>query len=230
LPFTFRQLRIMSGNRIAVIMLGPPGAGKGTQARKISLALNYPQISTGDMLREALKNNTELGKKARAFMESGALVPDGLVEAIVRERLAGVDCTEGFILDGYPRTIGQAESLRSLFTETGTRGLTIGIRVSDDVLISRLAGRWTCPGCGKIFNSSSNPSRSGNSCDACGTGLVMRKDDAESVVRERLRVYRKETEPLIQYFKDRDAYIEVDGEMAMEEIFAGIKEIINSKR
>ena len=220
----------MSGNRIAIIMLGPPGAGKGTQARKISSALNFPQISTGDMLREALKNETELGQKARTFMESGALVPDDLVDAIVRERLARADCSEGFILDGYPRTAGQAESLRDLFAEAGTRDLTIGIRVSDELLISRLAGRWTCPGCGKIFNARSNPSRSGNYCDECGGALVMRKDDTESVIRERLQVYRRETEPLIRYFKDRDSYFEVDGEMAMDEIFAGIMDIINSKR
>jgi adenylate kinase len=220
----------MSSNQIAIIMLGPPGAGKGSQARKISSALNIPQISTGDMLREALKHKTELGKKAQAFMESGTLVPDDLVDAIVRERLARADCSEGFILDGYPRTIRQAESLRSLFAEAGTRDLTIGIRVSDEILISRLAGRWTCPGCGKIFNTSSNPSRSGDCCDECGTGLVMRKDDAESVVGERLQVYRRETEPLIRYFKDRDSYVEVDGEVAMDEIFAVMMDIINSRR
>jgi adenylate kinase len=220
----------MSCNRIAIILLGPPGAGKGTQARKIGLALNFPQISTGEMLRQALKNKTELGQKAQAFMESGGLVPDDLVDAIVRERLAREDCIGGFILDGYPRTLGQAESLRALFTETGTQGLTIGIRASDEALVGRLAGRWMCLGCGKIFNARSNPSEAGDSCDECGTKLIMRKDDTESVVRERLQVYRRETEPLIHYFKDRDSYAEVDGEMAMDAIFADIMDIINSKR
>lgn len=211
-------------------MLGPPGAGKGTQARKVSSALSFPQISTGDMLREALRNQTELGKKAQAFMESGVLVPDDLVDAIVRERLSRPDCGSGFILDGYPRTLHQAEFLQSLFAENGVRNLTIGIRVKDEVLIDRLAGRWTCPGCGKMFNVNSNPSCAGDRCDECGTGLVMRKDDTESVVRERLEVYRKETEPLIQYFKDRGSYIEVDGEVTVDEIFGGIMDIINSRR
>ena len=142
----------MKNGRVAIIMLGPPGAGKGTQARMICEALKFPHISTGDMLRESLRNETELGKKAKAFMESGALVPDDLVDVIVAERLAQSDCSRGFILDGYPRTIPQARFLESLFEKNGTRILSIGVEVGDSVLISRLSSRWTCPDCGKMFN------------------------------------------------------------------------------
>ncbi len=219
---------MMKHGRLAVIMLGPPGAGKGTQARMMSESLNFPHISTGDMLRDALKNETELGKKAKAFMESGALVPDALVDAIVAERLGREDCRRGFILDGYPRTIHQAEYLGSIFNNDGTRILALGVAVGPDELIKRLSSRWSCPGCGKVFNANLDPSQAGGRCDECGSALLQRKDDTAEVVAERLQVYQEKTEPLIRYYKNRGVYAEVDGDRPVEEIFNSImKEITN---
>ena len=208
-------------------MLGPPGAGKGTQARMISEALNFPHISTGDMLREALRSETELGRKAKGFMETGALVPDELVDAIVAERLAREDCSRGFILDGYPRTIPQARFLQSLFDKNGTRILSIGVEVGADVLINRLSSRWTCPKCGKMFNAGMNPDKMGGRCDACNTALVQRKDDtAEEVIAERLQVYHTATRPLVRHYQEQGSYIDVDGDRPVDEVFGAIMKII----
>jgi adenylate kinase len=219
----------MKNKRLAIIMLGPPGAGKGTQARMMSEALNFPHISTGDMLREALKNQTELGKKAKAFMESGALVPDELVDAIVAERLGRKDCDRGFILDGYPRTIAQAEALRTLFDKDGAKILTLGVEVGDSVLIGRLSSRWTCPQCGKMFNANLDPSRIKGQCDECGTALIQRKDDTAEVIAERLQVYHKTTQPLIRYYQEQKAYVEINGDKAVNEIFDSIIGIVKSR-
>lgn len=218
----------MKNDRLAIIMLGPPGAGKGTQARLISERVKFPHISTGDMLREALKNQTELGNKAKQYMESGALVPDELVDAIVAERLRREDCDEGVILDGYPRTISQAEALQSIFREDGSRVLTIGVEVGDGILIDRLSSRWTCPGCGKMFNAKLDPSKAGGKCDACGAGLVQRKDDTKEVIAERLQVYHKATLPLIQYYRERNFYFGVDGDQPIETILETIMNRIHS--
>ena len=209
-------------------MLGPPGAGKGTQARMMSESLKLPHVSTGDMLREALKNQTELGKKTKVFMESGALVPDDLVDAIIAERSGREDCRRGLILDGYPRTIPQAEFLSSMIEKDGTRILTIGVEVGDNELIRRLSSRWTCPKCGKMFSAETDPSKAKGKCDECGAALVQRKDDAPDVIAERLQVYHKATRPLIQYYKDHGCYVEVNGDGPVDEIFGSIiKEITN---
>lgn len=215
-------------NRLAIIMLGPPGAGKGTQARLISENLSYPHISTGDMLREALKNETELGKKAKEYMESGALVPDELVDAIVAERLKRADCGSGLILDGYPRTISQAEALQSIFDGDGSRALTIGVEVEDGILIERLSSRWTCPKCGKMFNANLDPSKVNGTCDACGAELVQRKDDTKEVIAERLQVYHKATSPLIEHYKGKGLYFGVDGNQPIDTICETIMNRIKS--
>jgi adenylate kinase len=212
----------MGIGRLAIIMLGPPGAGKGTQARMMGEALKVPHISTGDMLREALKNETELGKKAKAFMESGELVPDELVDAIVAERVGRGDCSRGFILDGYPRTILQAEYLGAVLEKDGSRILTLGVEVGDEELIKRLSSRWTCPKCSKMFNANLTPEAAGGQCDECHTKLIQRKDDTAEVIAERLQVYNRKTAPLIQYYRDRDAYVEVNGDRPVEEIFNSI--------
>jgi adenylate kinase len=216
----------MKNHRLAVIMLGPPGAGKGTQARILSESLKVPHISTGDILREALKNETELGKKAKAFMESGGLVPDEIVDAIVAERVKRKDCRLGFILDGYPRTIPQAEFLRSVLEKDKTEILTVGIEVGEEALIPRLSSRWTCPKCGKMFNANLNPEKAGGQCDECRTGLIQRKDDTAEVIAERLRVYKKKTEPLIQYYKSQGAYIEINGDRPVNVIFEAIISVV----
>jgi len=188
--------------------------------------LKFPHISTGDMLREALKNQTELGKKAKAFMESGGLVPDDLVDAIVAERLEREDCDRGFILDGYPRTIAQAEAVQKLFDKDGTKILTLGVEVGDGELIKRLSSRWTCPKCGKMFNANLDPSKIGGQCDECSTALVQRKDDTAEVIAERLQVYHETTQPLIQYYETKDVYVEVAGDKAVDEIYKAIMNIV----
>jgi len=212
--------------RLGIILLGPPGAGKGTQARKLSVHYGCARISTGDMLREAVRKQTALGKKARRYIETGDLVPNALVDAMIRARLSRKDCENGFILDGYPRTIHQAEFLNILFENKRVKIIAIGIRVSGDVLMERLAGRWTCPRCGKIFNLESLPNRMKNRCDECNTLLVHRKDDSVRVVEERLQVYHDVTEPLTQYYAERSCYYLVDGEQPVEEIFETLKTIV----
>jgi adenylate kinase len=209
-------------------MLGPPGAGKGTQARMMAEALQFPHISTGDMLREALKNRTALGEKAKKYMDAGALVPDELVDAIVAERLAQEDCSRGFILDGYPRTISQARFLQSLFDKSGTRVLSIGVEVDDGVLIKRLSSRWTCPKCNKMFNANLDPAKIGGRCDECGTALIQRKDDRPEVIAERLQVYHTMTRPLIQHYQEQGSYVEVDGNRPVEEVFDSIMSTITN--
>lgn len=215
--------------RVGIILLGPPGAGKGTQARRMAACYNFARISTGDMLREAVNNGSALGKKAQSCIEAGNLVPDELVDAIVKSRLARRDCKRGFILDGYPRTIHQAEYLEKLFAHKDVDFLAIGIKVSDDLLLKRLAGRWTCSRCGKIFNAASNPSRDADRCDECNTLLVHRKDDSDQVVAERLHVYHEATEPLIQYYKNRGCYHEVVGERRLDEVYDNLKEIVDGR-
>jgi adenylate kinase len=216
----------MDKEKLAIIMLGPPGAGKGTQARKISDALVLPHISTGDMLREALKNETELGKKARTYLDSGALVPDELVDAIVAERLSREDCSRGFILDGYPRTIPQAQFLGSLVQKDGSRPVTLGMEVDEDVLIKRLSSRWTCPKCGKIFNADLDPGKVGGRCDECSAALVQRRDDTAEVIVERLQVYKRATQPLVQYYQEQGSYVAVKGEGSVERIFDSVMKTI----
>jgi adenylate kinase len=200
-------------------MLGPPGAGKGTQARMMSEALKVPHISTGDIFREALRNKTELGQKAKAFMDSGSLVPDELVDAIVAERIGRADCANGVILDGYPRTIPQAEFLRSVLEKDLTRILTLGVKIGNSELIKRLSSRWTCTKCGKMFNAILDPEKAGGNCDECQTALIQRKDDAPAVIAERLQLYEEKTAPLIKYYKDQGLYAEVEGDRPVDEIF-----------
>ncbi|MDM7996150.1 MAG: adenylate kinase [Acidobacteriota bacterium] len=216
----------MKDGRLAIIMLGPPGAGKGTQARRMSRELKIPHISTGDMLREALRRETDVGKKAKVYMESGALVPDSVVDEMVAERVSCKDCSRGYILDGYPRTLHQVQYLQSLFDRDKARILSIGVMVDDKVLIHRLSSRWTCPKCGKMFNSAMDPSKIGGRCNECNAELIQRKDDKADVIAERLQVYHTTTQPLIQHYRDQGVYVEVDGDRPVDEIFGAIMNII----
>jgi adenylate kinase len=210
-------------------MLGPPGAGKGTQARMIGEAFMLAHISTGDILRTAVKSETDLGKKAKKYMESGTLVPDDVVDAIILARTNEEDCKQGFILDGYPRTIPQAEYLQSSLENEGIQILTLGIQVRDSVLLERLASRWTCGKCSKTFNESLAPYKANGLCDACGGKLVQRKDDAAEVIAERLQVYRDMTKPLIRYYSDQGKFAEIDGEKPVGEIYKEILGIIKER-
>jgi adenylate kinase len=213
-------------SRLAIILLGPPGAGKGTQGRKLSSEFGYPSISTGDILREAVRNQTDLGAQAKQYMDKGGLVPDSLVDAIVRSRLTREDCRQGFILDGYPRTVGQAEFLTREYAAEGMRFLAVGIRVEDEALVQRLTGRRSCPTCGKIFHIETSPSRAGDRCDECDARLMQRKDDTVEVVRQRLEVYHAETKPLIRYYRERGAYVEIHGEGSVDEIYASLQRTV----
>ncbi len=213
---------------LAIVLLGPPGAGKGTQARMLSESLKLPHISTGDMLREALKKQTELGKNASRYMDSGALVPDRLVDAILIERIGHEDCLCGFVLDGYPRTLPQARVLGAFLSKKRMKALTVGVEVDDSVLIQRLSSRWTCPKCGKMFNADLDPRKYHGRCDECGAELVQRMDDTEEVIANRLKVYHSQTQPLIRYYRDRGAYKGVDGNRPIGEVFDNIVNLITN--
>ena len=196
-----------------LILLGAPGAGKGTQAEIISRELNIPTISTGNMLREAMKNGTELGLKVKNFMDNGQLVPDDVVIGIVEERVAQEDCANGFILDGMPRTIPQAEALEA-------RGIhfdaVVSIEVNDDVIEGRMTGRRVCGSCGASYHIVANPPKAEGICDACGKELVIRKDDAPETVRNRLKVFHAETEPLKAFYEKLGVLKLVEGNQPIE--------------
>lgn len=189
------------------IFLGPPGVGKGTIATKVIEKLNIPQISTGNLLRSAVKQGTEIGIKAREHMNSGGLVPDNLVISLLKDRLSEDDCKDGFILDGFPRTISQAESLE-------TNGIAvdgvINLVASKHIIIQRLSGRRVCKRCGAIFHTTNIPSKVEGVCDRCNGELYQRKDDTPEVISERLEIYKKQTEPLIDYYKDKGILHDVD--------------------
>jgi adenylate kinase len=192
--------------------------------------LGYPSISTGDALRAAVRKQTELGKKAQKIMEAGELVPDSLVDEIVKTRLMEPDSQAGFILDGYPRTLGQAEFFEKLAGQESIDVLAIGMMVNDEVLVRRLSQRWSCPKCSKIYNDGSNPPRQRGCCDECGSELIQRKDDRPEVIRERLQVYRQTTRPLIDFYRRRGQYVEVDGEAAVDLIFDSMTRILNGDK
>ena len=203
----------------ALIFLGAPGAGKGTQAREVSKAFSIPQISTGDILREAVKKQTPLGKAAKVKMEAGELVPDEVVCGIVEERITEPDCQKGFILDGFPRTLGQAHFVDQMLERQG-RGepLVIDIRVDHDVLLKRLTGRRTCSVCGEIYNVYFNPPKQNDICDKEGGKLLHRADDNEATIRQRLTAYEQQTEPLIDYYRQKSLLHDVDGDREPEVI------------
>lgn len=191
-----------------IIFLGAPGAGKGTQADILSAHLGIPTISTGAIIREAMKNGTELGQKAKKFMEQGSLVDDDIVIGIVKERLAMSDCENGFILDGFPRTVPQAVALDNMGVVLDS---VISIEVPDEVITKRMTGRRVCTSCGATYHVTENPSRDGEHCDKCASILAVRNDDAPEVVLSRLAVYHEATEPLKRYYLDRGLLNLVDG-------------------
>ncbi len=196
-----------------LILLGAPGAGKGTQAEIICQKKNIPTISTGNILREALKNGTEMGQKAKSYMESGALVPDEILIGIIKDRLSEDDCQNGFILDGFPRTIPQAEALDAMGVEIDA---VLDIEVPDEEIVSRMSGRRVCEACGSSYHVLYKKPREEGKCDSCGGTLVQRKDDHPDTVKERLEVYHTQTEPLKEYYSNQGKLLVVHGQDAVE--------------
>lgn len=202
-----------------LILLGPPGAGKGTQAKMLTDRFSIPQISTGDILRAAVKEGTPMGIKAKACMDAGALVPDEVVVGIVRERLQKSDCAAGFILDGFPRTVGQADALKATLQGLGKElDAVISLEVDIEALVERLTGRRTCRDCGRGYHIKFDPPKNEGRCDACGGELCQRDDDKEETIRKRLEVYRQQTEPLVTYYRRDNLLTTVDGMLAIETV------------
>ena len=211
-----------------LLMMGPPGAGKGTQAAKLVKKFSIPQISTGDMFRAAVKEGTELGKQAKACMDAGKLVPDEVTIGIVRERLAKDDCKNGFILDGFPRTVEQADALEKILDELGkklTRVLNIHVPAED--LIERAVGRRICKKCGATYHVKFNPPKA-EVCDSCGGELYQRADDNEATMKNRLEVYEASTRPLVEYYKKAGVYTEIDGRQPIDKVTEDLAQVLAS--
>jgi adenylate kinase len=210
-----------------LVFLGPPGAGKGTQAKKLLEEFGMPQISTGDILRDAVRRGTDLGKKAAPLMEAGKLVPDDLVVGIAMEHLRQIDPAQGFILDGFPRTIPQAVALDTALKKSGQKiDAAISLRVPEETLVERLSGRRSCPKDGSVYHVSQNPSKHEGLCDICGSSLLQREDDKPEKVRERLAVYARQTAPLEAYYDKQGLLRVINGVGTPEDIYAQIKKIL----
>jgi adenylate kinase len=210
-----------------LILLGPPGAGKGTQAKMLKEKFHIPQISTGDILRQAVKDNNDLGTKANSFMDSGQLVPDDIVIGLIKERVKQVDCETGFILDGFPRTIVQAEKLLETMTEMGLMiDRVVDLEVNAEEVISRLAGRSTCPDCGSMFHDESCAPKISGICDSCGGVLAQRQDDNVETILKRLEVYQKSTVPLKKFYEKQGNLRTVTARGSVEEIFSRVLEMV----
>ena len=212
---------------LKIIMLGAPGAGKGTQAKKIAAKYSIPHISTGDIFRANIKNNTELGQKAKTYMDKGELVPDALVVDLIMDRIKEADCANGYVLDGFPRTIPQAEALDKALNAQGEAvDFAINVEVPDENIINRMSGRRACVGCGATYHIQFNPTKVEGVCDACGEKLILRDDDKPETVKNRLSVYHEQTQPLIDYYAKKNVLAEVDGTKDMEDVFDAIVEIL----
>lgn len=212
-----------------IIMLGAPGAGKGTQAKKIAEKYQIPHISTGDIFRANIKEGTELGLKAKQFMDQGLLVPDEVTIGMLLDRIHQADCKNGYVLDGFPRTIPQAESLTEALAGMGEAiDYAIDVDVPDENIVNRMAGRRACLKCGATYHIEFAPPKKEGICDVCGSELVLRDDDKPETVQKRLSVYHEQTQPLIDYYKEKGVLHSVDGTQAMDVVFAGITEILGA--
>ncbi len=210
-----------------IIMLGAPGAGKGTQAKKIAEKYSIPHISTGDIFRANIKNGTELGMKAKTYMDQGLLVPDELVVDLVVDRLGQDDCVKGCVLDGFPRTIPQAEALDAALTKVGQSvDYAINVEVPDENIVNRMSGRRACVNCGATYHIVYAPTKVENVCDTCQGELILRDDDKPETVQKRLNVYHEQTQPLIDYYTKKNILVEVDGTVDIDDVFAAIVKVL----
>ena len=207
-----------------LIFIGPPGSGKGTQAKRLAVKHGVPHISTGDMLREAIAEGTDLGRQAAPIMASGALVSDDLMVGIIRDRLKKTDATKGFILDGFPRTLVQAQKLDNLVGNGTDKLRVLQLLVPDDAIVKRISLRRSCPSCGAIYHLESAPPASDSVCDRCGAGVIARPDDNETAVRKRLEAFHAQTLPVATYYKSKSVLREVDGMGPVDEVFERIEE------
>lgn len=213
-----------------IVLLGPPGAGKGTQAQNISGKLNLAHISSGDIFRENLKNQTDLGKLAQGYMDRGELVPDDVTIAMIRDRLSRPDCQKGALLDGFPRTPAQAVALEKMLAElNGNVNVVPYISVQAEELVRRLSGRWTCPSCGKVYHEVFNPPTKAGICDNDGGSLYQRDDDKPATVERRIKVYMEQTAPLIEFYKKTGSLVEVDGTQSIDKVSIQMMAAIESR-
>lgn len=210
-----------------VIMLGAPGAGKGTQAKQIAAKYSLPHISTGDIFRANIKAETELGNKAKAYMDKGQLVPDEITIGMLMERIKEDDCRNGYVLDGFPRTLAQARSLdEALLAQGGKIDYAIDVDVPDENIISRMAGRRACLNCGATYHLEFIPTKVEGVCDKCGNGIVIREDDKPETVKNRLKIYHDQTQPLIDYYSNKGILRRVDGTLAIDKVFGAVVDIL----
>ena len=206
-----------------IVLLGPPGAGKGTQAKLVSGKLNMPHISSGDIFRENLKNKTELGELAGGYINRGELVPDDVTIAMIKERLSRADCQAGALLDGFPRTAPQAEALDEMLKDLDGSVVAVPyIKVAEEILVDRLTGRWTCPTCSRVYHEKFNPPKEAGQCDYDQAELYQRDDDKAETVKQRIRVYLKQTQPLIEYYQRVGVLLEVDGAQPIDAVAADL--------
>lgn len=214
-----------------VVLMGGPGAGKGTQAKRLEAALGLPQVATGDLFRENLKNMTELGRLAKTYMDAGELVPDEVTVAMVKERLSRPDCARGAIFDGFPRTLSQAAALDNLLAQMEERiDVVPYIHVRPDVLLQRLAGRWTCPVCGRVYHVLFNSPQEPGICDLDGARLYQREDDTEETQKRRIEVYFEQTAPLLDYYREQGLLVEINGEQPIEQVQQDLVQTIQKVR
>ncbi|WP_300351216.1 adenylate kinase [Clostridium sp.] len=214
-----------------IVLLGPPGAGKGTQAKSISNRYSIPHISTGDIFRKNISENTPLGVEAKTYMDNGQLVPDEVTINMVKDRLQQNDCKNGYLLDGFPRTVLQAEALDSFLIERGESiDTALLIEVPKEFILERMTGRRVCPSCGASYHIKFNPPANDGKCDLCGSDVIQRKDDTEETVKERLEVYENQTQPLIDFYENKKQLSVVDGTQAINEVFESICNILGSEK
>lgn len=221
------EKKSMEDNNLKIIMLGAPGAGKGTQAKMLAEKYGIPHISTGDIFRANIKNGTELGAKAKEYMDKGLLVPDELVVDLIMDRFKADDCKNGYILDGFPRTIPQAEALDAALAANGEKiDYAVNVEVPDENIVNRMSGRRACVGCGATYHIVYNPTKVEGKCDTCGADLILRDDDKPETVLNRLKVYHEQTQPLIDFYTKKGVIAEVDGTKDMKDVFDAIVAIL----